>query len=122
MSISILYVDHEVNNLNSFMATFRRDADVFVSETTEDGFKILLENKIDIVFADHQMPATTGLEFLTKVSEQYPATIRAVLTCHAYKEEFRNAIRDGVIQYYVNKPWDEEELRALIHKYLVLQN
>lgn len=115
MSINILYIEHEINNLNSFRAAFRRDAEVFLSETTVDGFKVLQENKIDIVFADHQMPETTGIAFFEQVSEQFPETVRVLLTCHAYKEEFRNALKAGHIHYYVNKPWDEEELRFLIN-------
>ncbi len=101
------------------MATFRKDADVFLSESTVDGFKILKEKQIDIVFADHQMPGTTGVEFFEQITDQFPETIRVLLTCHAYKEEFRSAIKSGYIHYYVNKPWDEEELRMLIATCLV---
>ena len=119
MSINILYVEHEINNLNSFRAAFRRDAEVFLSETTVDGFKILRENKIDIVFADHQMPETTGIAFFEQVLEKFPETVRVLLTCHAYKEEFRNAMKAGHIHYYVNKPWDEEEMRLLINTCLI---
>ena len=119
MNINILYVDHEINNLNSFKATFRRDGEIFLAETTVEGFKILNEHPIDIVFADHQMPGTTGTAFFEQISEQFPETNRVLLTCHAFKEEFRNSIKAGYLHYYVNKPWDEEELRMLISTCLI---
>lgn len=115
MGIGILYVDHEVNNLNSFMATFRKDADIFLSVTTSEGFEVLGKGKVDIIFADHEMPEITGLEFFELVAKQFPETIRVLLTCYAYKEEFKNAIKAGYVHHYVNKPWDEEELRSLIN-------
>ena len=119
MGIGILYVDHEINNLNSFMATFRKDAKIFLSETTSEGFEVLDKDEIDIVFADHEMPHITGLEFFEQVSNRFPETIRVLLTCHAYKEEFKNAIKTGYMHHYVNKPWDEEELRSLINLCMV---
>ena len=115
MSIRILYLDHESNNLNSMMATFRRDGEVFLAKSTIEGFKILRENKIDVVFADHHMPEITGLEFLKMVSEQFPVSRRILLTGHAYSEEFKHAIQMGYVHHYINKPWDEEELRSLIN-------
>ena len=52
--MSILYVDHEINNLNSFKATFRRDAQIYLANSTEEGLKILDEHKIDVIFADRK--------------------------------------------------------------------
>lgn len=112
--MSILYVDHEINNLNSFKATFRRDAQIYLANSTEEGFKILGEHKIDVIFADHQMPEMTGLEFLKLASDQYPASMRVLLTGNAYTEEFRWAAGKGYFHSYVNKPWDEQQLRTLM--------
>jgi response regulator RpfG family c-di-GMP phosphodiesterase len=112
--MSILYVDHEINNLNSFKATFRRDAEIYLAESTEEGLKILGENKIDVIFADHQMPDMTGLEFLTLASNQYPSSIRVLLTGNAYTDEFKRAAGKGYFHSYVNKPWDEQQLRKLM--------
>ena len=60
--MSILYIDHEINNLNSFKASFRRDATIYVAESTDKGFQVLEEEQIDVIFVDQQMPDMTGLE------------------------------------------------------------
>ncbi|TLV02269.1 response regulator [Dyadobacter luticola] len=116
--MSILYVDHEINNLNSFKATFRRDAEVHVASSTAEGIRILGERKIDVIFADHQMPEMTGLEFLKLASTQYPAAVRVLLTGTAYTDEFRFAAGKGYFHKYVNKPWDEQQLRHLMLSHL----
>ncbi|MCU7371198.1 response regulator [Paucibacter sp. O1-1] len=95
--MTILYVDHEINNLNSFKATFRRDATVFVASSTREGLEILQEHKIDVIFADHQMPEMTGLEFLKLASKQFPASIRIILTGNAYTDEFKIAAGNRVL-------------------------
>ncbi|KAA0992482.1 response regulator [Dyadobacter aurulentus] len=112
--MSILYIDHEVNNLNSFKATFRRDAEVFIASSTSEGFRILEEKDIDVIFADHQMPEMTGLEFLRLASAKYPSSVRVLMTGNAYTDEIRNAAIKGFFHRYINKPWDEQQLRNLI--------
>ncbi|NIJ55030.1 response regulator [Dyadobacter arcticus] len=112
--MSVLYVDHEINNLNSFKATFRRDATVYIANSTKEGLQILSEKKIDVIFADHQMPGMTGLEFLKLASSQYPGSTRVLLTGNAYTDEFKMAADQGYFHTYVNKPWDEHQLRHLI--------
>ena len=112
--MSILYVDHEVNNLNSFKASFRRDAEIFVASSTSEGLRILNEKKIDVIFADHQMPGMTGLEFLKQASSDFPGSVRVLLTGNAYTDEFKHAAEKGYFHNYVNKPWDEQHLRHLM--------
>jgi response regulator RpfG family c-di-GMP phosphodiesterase len=112
--MSILYIDHEVNNLNSFKATFRRDAQVYIAESAQEGMKILNEKKIDVIFADHQMPEMTGLEFLRQASDKYPGSVRVLLTGNAYTDEIKSAAGKGYFHRYINKPWDEQQLRELI--------
>lgn len=112
--MNVLYIDHEINNLNSFKATFRRDVNVYVASSTDEGFQILSNNEIDIIFTDHHMPEMTGLEFLKIVSDQFPASKRVLLTGNAYTDEFKVAAVKGYFHSYFNKPWDEHQLRRLI--------
>lgn len=112
--MSILYIDHEVNNLNSFKASFRRDATIYLAESTDKGLKVLEEEQIDVIFVDQQMPDMTGLEFLKIASKQYPESIRVLLTGQAYSAEFKHAEVKGYLHNFVTKPWDEQDLRRLI--------
>lgn len=54
--IRVLYVDDEVNNLQAFKATFRRDYKIFLAESAKDGRALLLNEEIDIIITDQRMP------------------------------------------------------------------
>lgn len=112
-NINILYVDDEVNNLNSFKAAFRRDYNVFIALSGSEGIKILQDNKIHIIVTDQRMPGMTGVEFLESIIKDFPEPIRILLTGYSDIEAVIDAINKGQIYYYLSKPWDEQQLRAI---------
>jgi len=48
------------------------------------------------------------------VSDLFPASKRVLLTGNAYTDEFKTAASKGYFHSYLNKPWDEHQLRRLI--------
>lgn len=111
--ISILYVDDEINNLNSFKAVFRRDFDVHIALSAQEGRAILEQVPIHILVTDQRMPGVTGVEFLESIIPDFPNPIRILLTGYTDIEAVVDAINKGQIFYYLTKPWDEQQLRAV---------
>lgn len=114
--ISILYVDDEANNLIAFRATFRTKYKVFTALSGLEGLDVLSKNDIQIIITDQRMPNMTGVEFLEQVIEKYPLPIRILLTGYTDMSAIIDAVNKGSIFQYLNKPWDEEELEAVIEK------
>lgn len=114
--ISILYVDDEANNLIAFRAVFRTKYTIFTALSGLEGLDILSENNIHIIITDQRMPNMTGVEFLEEVIEKYPTPIRILLTGYTDMSAIIDAVNKGSIFRYLNKPWDEEELEAVIEK------
>lgn len=112
--ITILYVDDEVNNLNSFKAAFRRDFKVFTASSGKEGLDILSNNVINIIITDQRMPEMTGVEFLIEVLKEHVEPIRILLTGYSDINAVIDAVNKGQIYYYINKPWDEQQLRIVI--------
>ena len=112
--ICILYVDDEVNNLNSFKAAFRRDYKVHIASSGQDGLDILRNNSVHLVITDQRMPGMTGVEFLVEVLKDFPEPIRILLTGYSDITAVIDAVNKGHIYYYLNKPWDEQRLRVII--------
>lgn len=112
--ITILYVDDEVNNLNSFKAAFRRDFTVFTASSGKQGLDILRENKVNVIITDQRMPEMTGVEFLIEVLKEFADPIRILLTGYTDINAVIDAVNKGQIYYYINKPWDEQQLRIVI--------
>lgn len=112
--IAVLYVDDEENNLNSFRAAFRRDWNVYLANSPDQGRKILDEVKIEVIITDQRMPGETGVQFLESVLPLYPDPIRILLTGYADIQAVIDAVNKGQIYHYVSKPWNENQLRSLV--------
>jgi response regulator RpfG family c-di-GMP phosphodiesterase len=114
--IIVLYVDDEENNLISFKATFRIKYKVFTAISGDEAMKILEAQPIDIIITDQRMPNMTGVEFLEKVVEKYPDTMRILLTGYADMNAVVEAVNKGKIFHYLSKPWNEDELDMTIKR------
>jgi len=112
---AILFVDDEGNNLNSFKAAFRRDFDIYLASSPNEGRKILNENSIEVIITDQRMPLETGVEFLESIIPVFPEIMRILLTGYADIQAVIDAVNKGKIYHYVSKPWDETQLRSLIN-------
>ena len=112
--INVLYVDDEVNNLNSFKAAFRHDFDVYTAISAKEGRKILDTTEIGVIITDHRMPVMTGIEFLESIIQAYPDTIRILLTGFADINAVMDAINRGHVYKYLVKPWQNDELKMYI--------
>jgi response regulator RpfG family c-di-GMP phosphodiesterase len=112
--INVLYVDDELNNINSFRATFRKEYNVFTALSGPIGLEILKEHIIHIIITDQRMPDMTGVEFLVEVLKEYNEPVRILLTGYTDINAVIDAVNKGHIYYYLNKPWDEQQLRIII--------
>lgn len=112
--ISILYVDDEMNNLISLKATFRTEFQIFTAISAKEGLEVLGREKIQVIITDQRMPEMTGVEFLEQVVLLYPDPIRILLTGYTDLQAVIDAVNKGQIYYYLNKPWDPQQLRTTI--------
>jgi response regulator RpfG family c-di-GMP phosphodiesterase len=58
----------------------------------------------------------TGTEFLARVKQMYPETIRIVLSGYTDLESVTDAINRGAIYRFLTKPWEDETLRATVRE------
>jgi response regulator RpfG family c-di-GMP phosphodiesterase len=113
-NINVLYVDDEENNLLAFKAAFRRNFTVFTAISADEGQKILGENEIHVLITDQRMPGTLGTELLAQAVKDYPDHIRILLTGFSDIEAIKDAINRGQIYHYLQKPWNNDELKETI--------
>lgn len=113
-SFTILYVDDEQQNLVSFKAAFRREYKILTAPGGPDALEMLKQQQVQLIISDQRMPEMTGVQFLERVLPMYPDAIRMVLTGFSDVEAIVDAINKGKVFRYINKPWDENELRMTI--------
>lgn len=116
MGNTIMIVDDEHNILRALERIFKRDGLKVVTATSgEEGLNICRGNgDIAVVISDHRMPGMDGVEFLQRFMDLSPNTIRFMLTGYADMGAVMNAINKGEVYRFITKPWDDENLKALV--------
>jgi FixJ family two-component response regulator len=111
----ILFVDDEPAALDGFRRMLRSDFDVATAVSGEDGLAALRDHgPFAIVISDMRMPGMDGVQFLTRVCQLAPNTIRFVLTGHADLDGAIKAVNEGCISRFLLKPCQESVLREAI--------
>jgi response regulator RpfG family c-di-GMP phosphodiesterase len=112
---TILFVDDEANILSSLKRLFRPFGyRIFTAEGGAQGLEILAREPVDLVVSDMRMPEMNGAQFLEKVREQWPETVRILLTGYAEIGATIDAINKGQIYRYVSKPWEDNDITLTV--------
>ncbi len=111
----ILCVDDEPNILASLRRLFRSQGyHVLTAESGAEGLKKLESESVDIVISDMRMPEMDGANFLERVRERCPRTLRLLLTGYADIQSILAAINRGEIYRYITKPWDDNDILLIV--------
>ncbi len=114
--IQILCVDDERNVLRAIERIFLDDDYVIhTAGSAEEGIEILRNHSpIQIVVSDYRMPGTNGVDFLRDVCENWPDTVRIVLSGYADMAAVVSAVNEGQIYKFIPKPWNDDDLRITV--------
>jgi CheY-like chemotaxis protein len=113
----MLVVDDEPDNLDLLYRTFRRDFNVFKADSGITALEVLAaEGEVAVIISDQRMPEMKGTEFLSKTVPQFPDTMRIILTGFTDVEDLVDAINSGQVYKYITKPWDPNELKAVVQR------
>jgi C4-dicarboxylate-specific signal transduction histidine kinase len=77
-------------------------------------------HEVAVLLADQRMPAMTGLELLARAREEFPRTVRMLITAYCDVATAIDAINRGRVRRYLRKPWDQAELVAALEEALEL--
>ncbi len=113
----ILIVDDEEAILETMTFTFMDLYEVLTTSDPTSAIQIMQDNDpVAVVITDQRMPGMTGVELLREIYERFPESVRIILTGFADSDAMIQAINDGHIYGYVNKPWEPEELKAIVRR------
>lgn len=115
MNNRILLVDDEANLLQSFRRTFRGKYDLVLAEGGEAGLQQIAKNgPFALVVSDMQMPEVDGLKVLSAARKHSPDTVRIMLTGNVDQQTAVDAVNDGSIFRFVNKPCPVEKFGDIL--------
>lgn len=112
----IAIVDDEemvLTSLRSFLL-LETDYEVETFSSGQEAISALREKPVDLVISDYLMPGMNGIEFLLEVKALYPFATRILLTGYADKENAIKAINEVGLYQYVEKPWNNDDLKITI--------
>ncbi len=79
-------------------------------------WRSLEADDIPVVMTDQRMPSMSGVEFLRHVAQLRPDTTRLLFTGYSDIKAVIDAINEGHVYRYISKPWDSEELGAIVRQ------
>lgn len=120
MSEKILIVEDELN-LRKLLSIFltQQQYQVIAVDNAEEAIELLAQQPIDLILMDNRLPQMTGLEALKIIKEIHPEMFIILMTAYAGVDTAVEALKLGAIDYIV-KPFDLNELKALIKRTLEL--
>ncbi|MGM0522192.1 MAG: EAL domain-containing protein [Pseudomonadota bacterium] len=114
---TLLLLDDEPNILRALTRVLRRDGyRIIAVEKPSDAFEHMAMNDVDVILSDQRMPEMSGTTFLHRVNELYPDTVQLILSGYTNLKTVTDAVNQGGVYKFITKPWDDDELRALVQE------
>jgi two-component system probable response regulator PhcQ len=109
----ILFVDDEATAVKYFQRAIDSLAPVVTATTVEDGKRMLDEHAqtLMVLVSDQRMPGGYGNELLQYARLKYPHMVRILTTAYSELEHTVEAVNQGQIHRYIQKPWEISALR-----------
>ncbi|HEX5336888.1 MAG TPA: response regulator [Gallionella sp.] len=107
----ILFVDDETAAVKYFQRAI--EAPVVTAGSVEEGKRLLDEHarSLLVVVSDQRMPGGCGNELLHYAQSRYPHMVRILTTAYSELERTVEAVNQGHIHRYLQKPWEIAALR-----------
>lgn len=120
MTARILVVDDDADILEAVrlvLATDTREPlQVDTARSGADALERLASTEYAFVLADFRMPGMDGIALLDEVRSRAPRTVRGLLTGFHELDIALAAVERASVHYYLQKPWDNAELRAVVRE------
>lgn len=117
----IMFVDDEKLILRGLQRIFIDGEHKYIyMNSGQDALDYLEEHHVDLICSDITMPGMDGFELLRIMKKAYPQTTRIALSSFN-SNQVRRLVEENLAQFYIFKPWKNNELIQNIHKVLNMQ-
>jgi two-component system, NtrC family, response regulator HupR/HoxA len=120
----VLFVDDEPHILSSIRrATGDEAFEALFASSGKEALDIFEKRRISVIVTDMRMPGMDGLTLLKVIREQYPKTVRIVLSGYTQLSQVLATVNQADIFQFIPKPWSmEEELLVGVRQAIVRFN
>ncbi len=127
-NIYILVIEDEPDVLDALVRDLESFEDMFPVEMAEDAEEAeqLIESicedghEVGLALCDHVLPGKNGVDLLIEMTkwENTKQTRKVLVTGQAGLEDTVKAVNEAGLHHYIAKPWDKEQLEAVVKKQL----
>ncbi len=122
MKTRVLFLDDEQSVLNGFQRRLGVDYDLTCCTSGEEALKLIDElGSFAAVVTDMRMPQMNGIQFIRQARMVAPDSIYLMLTGNQDQTTVIQAMNEGQVFRFLNKPCDHEALKraidAALHQY-----
>ncbi|MCA9393637.1 MAG: response regulator [Candidatus Omnitrophica bacterium] len=115
--LTVLFLEDEGSILHCLERLFGPEE--FGIMTTTDhrtALDVISKEEIKVVVSDHRMPNIRGTDFLKQVRDASPSTVRILFSGYTDFRSAEEAINISGVYRFITKPWDNDEMIAIIHQ------
>ncbi|MBI3987310.1 MAG: HDOD domain-containing protein [Lentisphaerae bacterium] len=112
---TILFVDDDVNVLNGLqrmLRSRRQEWEVHFAAGGEEALRLMETGVFHVVVSDMRMPGMDGRELLTRIRQNYPDTVRIILSGQSDRDILLKSA--GLAHQFLSKPCDAEALKRTV--------
>jgi signal transduction histidine kinase len=114
---TLLVVDDEPEVLSSLRGLLRLDYRIITCGDGGSALEVLRSaEEVHAIMSDQRMPGMSGVELLRQAKVVRPEATRLLCTAYADIRAVIDAINQGHVFRYLAKPWDPDELRAVVRQ------
>ena len=113
----IVCVDDDESMLAAVSRTLRRDPafEVRASTSVAQVIEWIQNDQVAVLVSDYEMPEMTGAQLAGIAKRLKPETVRILLTGRRTLDTAIDGINQGEIFRFLNKPFEDKQLRQAVH-------
>lgn len=83
-----------------------------------EAIELAKQRDFHVILSDNRMPGMSGVELMSHFRETQPSCKRISMSAYQDFDSLIDAFNQGYIEHFVQKPWDNEALKALLARFL----
>ena len=107
---TVLVVDDEIRSLESLRRVLCEEFEVICAHNASEAEAVLSGEMVQVILCDQRMPGESGVEFLKRARDQWPDTVRMIISGYTDSEDIIAGVNEAGIYQYITKPWHPDKL------------
>jgi len=120
----VLFVDDDEHILKSIKRSLIKEPyEMYFAFSGREALNVMKRNNISVIITDMKMPGMNGLELLKIIKDEYPNTIKIVLSGYAQIPQILATVNQVNIFRFITKPWETDlDLKQSIREGIKIYN